>query len=201
LSSNKNKLPYLEIILTAVFAAILSTAGTYFIESKKVDFTKEEILYKNKIQTYKEFLAKTDIRTKSMISELLSIGALYDTVLTDGDIQSFEHKMFLFIEKYDFQDIYLMLENDFLRLQVFGGKKVKHYCNDILFVISNRAYLVDMTQYPKYVKNTFKDLDNNKTAYGYDKEVHSEDRLKIVLLNQLFKLLLNHINTNILPTY
>jgi hypothetical protein len=191
--SKKKKVsnPYILAIITALITAIFSTLGSYII-------FKQESKYEYKNEAYKMFLEKIDINKSPVVSKLLNIGSLADMVTTDGEIQDLEYRMSKLLESYSRQEMYLILINDLNILRLYGDEKTKQYCEDISLLLADRWHDIDLNIYDSSVKEYYHKWNSTKDgiAYGYEQMVSDDDRINLIMISKLYKVLINHINEN-----
>lgn len=187
MKKSKKYNPYILATTTALITAISSTLGSYFV-----------FKYEYKNQAYKIFLEKIDINKSPVINKLLNIGSLSDLVSTDGEIQDLEYSMSKLLESNSRHEMYLMLINDLNILRLYGDDKIKQYCEDISLLLVDREHNLNWNLYDSSVKKYYIKWNSTKDgiSMGYDIMVSDEDRINLIMISKLFKVLIIHISRN-----
>ncbi len=153
--------------------------------------------FEYRMLAYQLFLEKIDRNKSPLISRLLSIGSLSDTVATDGEIQTFENNIFELLKELNTQEAYWMINNDFNILRLHGDIKTREYCDDILLLISLRDFEINWNKYPTKVKTYYEKLRRNQDngiSYGWEEQVSKDERLMVIMVGKLFNTLISHMN-------
>lgn len=191
------KSPYKIAFVTALLAGIFSSIGGYFLSSIQAEHVMEAKQFEYRILAYQSFLQKIDRKRSPLISKLLSIGSLSDTVTTDGKIQTFENSIFELLQELNTQEAYWMINNDFNILRLHGDIKTREYCDDILLLISLRDFEINWNKYPVKLQTYYKNWKKNQDegiAYGWEEQVSGDERLMVIMIGKLFNTLISHMN-------
>ena len=189
--------PYKLAFVTALLAGIFSSIGGYFLSNIQAEHIMKAKQFEYKILAYQSFLEMIDRKRSPLISKLLSIGSLADTVATDGEIQTLENNIFELLKELNTQEAYWMINNDFNILRLHGDIKTRKYCEDILLLISLRDFEINWNKYPTnlqaYYKNWRKSQDKG-IPYGWEEQVSGDERLMVIMVGKLFNTLISHMN-------
>ena len=189
--------PYKLAFVTALLASVFSSIGGYFLSNIQAEHIMKTKQFEYRVLVYQSFLQKIDRKRSPLISKLVSIGSLADTVATDGEIQTLENNIFELLEKLNTQEAYWMINNDFNILRLHGDIKTREYCDDILLLINLRDFEINWNKYPVKVQTYYKNWRQNQDkgiAYGWEEQVSADERLMVIMVGKLFNILISHIN-------
>ncbi|MDX4069759.1 hypothetical protein [Aliarcobacter skirrowii] len=191
MKKSKKSNSYLSLIITGLITTVFSTCSAYVL-------FKYQSNYEYKNQAYKLFLEKIDLNNSPIMNKILNLGSLADFVATDGEIQDLENGMYELLNSHSRNEIYLMLNNEFNILRLYGDKKTKRYCEDILLLLNDQAHIINWGNYEPSINLYYKQLESTRggISMGYEQMISDDERINLILISKLFKVLLNHINKN-----
>jgi len=187
---------YWLALFTAFLSGAFSITGGYFVTkyqaAQNVKIKEKEL----KDNVYSIFLEKVNRKSSPLISKLLNLGVIADTVMSDGDIQSLEDKIEALLNSLDRHDAYWQLNSDFNILRLYGDKKTNALCVDILYIITFQNYHVNWDNYPKDIQEYYSRWKKNLsrgTPYGFQKKATGEEVLMVIMTSKLFQELIDHL--------
>lgn len=191
--------PYFMVLLTATLAGLFSVVGGYLVVGFQAKHAIAQKQFEYRIEAYGAFLDKTDRNTASALSQVLSIGAIADHIATDSEIQAFEDRIALLLEKYGAQDLYLQLNADLNILRLHGSDRVSKICDDLqaLFL---QGIEISWGDYPSDIvtfHNRWRTAQEKGIAYGWEERVSGDERLMIVMAANLTRVLVKQLSNEI----
>ena len=189
--------PYKLAFITALLAGIFSSIGGYFLSNIQAEHVMKAKQFEYRVLAYQSFLQKIDRKRSPLISQLLSIGSLADTVATDGEIQTLEDNIYKLLQELNTQEAYWMINNDFNILKLHGDIKTRAYCEDILLLISLRDFEINWSKYPIKIQTYYKkwiETQDKGIAYGWEERISNDERLMVIMIGKMFDALILHMN-------
>jgi hypothetical protein len=192
--------PYFMAFLTAFLSAAFSVTGSYFTVNLQARHAIAQKRLEFRVQAYGTFLEKIDRNKSPAISQLLSIGAMAESVTTDGEIQALENRLSALFSDNDEQEFFWQLNSDLNVLRVHGSNRVEQISKNMLDALSFRSENIDWSAYPAEISNFHKDwkrLQEQGVAYGWTAKVSEDQRLMIVILAKLTQVLLSQLRIEV----
>jgi hypothetical protein len=119
------------------------------------------------------------------------------------EIQLFEDRLSNLINRYDPQELYWQLNADLNILRMHGSESVATSCDDLLKALLQRDFAIGWERYPPDVAayyDSWKTLQSNGVAYGWDERVTGEERLMIMIIAKLTQTLIQQLRAEIYGT-
>ena len=195
--------PYLMALLTASLAGLFSVVGGYFAAGFQARHAIAQKQLDYRVGAYEAFLNEINQEKEPSISQLLSIGAMAAHLATDGEIQAFEDQIADLLKKHDAQDLYWQLNADFNILRLHGSTRVGKISDDILKTLLLHDEEIDWTNYSPEVAafhSNWKASQENGFAYGWEEKISGDERLMIVSIAKLTRILVEQLRWEIQET-
>ena len=188
----------LFVALLSIMGTVITSFQTALIQSKQSIAQRKAVCRK---EGYVNFLSQIDRRSDSVISELLSVGALADKVATDSEIQNLEGRFSKLIERDNFQSVYLRLNSDLNLLRLCGSKEVNQRAEDLLNALNGNFSAIDANRYPakfrQYYYHWLELQQEQHHAYGWEERILPKERSSLILMSAMLRQLLSAMNAEI----
>jgi len=188
------------VLLPAVLAGLFSLAGGYFGAGFQARHAVVQLQFAHRVQAYAAFLDKIDRSRAPAISQLLSVGAMGEFMVTDGEIQSFEDRVAALLESHDVQELFWQLNADANILRLHGSPRVAEICDDVLKAIVLRDDEINWTNYALDVAGFYakwKSAQLQGVAYGWEERFSGDERLMIMTVAKLSQALIRQLRSEI----